>query len=99
MRDLWLVVGFQIHEGEEFAVVVEIFDVGGIEAHILHALAGIEGLFGGGAAAQVTDGDADGRFAAAGLMVGELQHLVEFTALGESRAFAELVDVNHGPEC
>jgi len=73
---LRLLERLHVHEGEEFAVVVQVLDDARLDANILDAVAGGEGHLARGPAAQVAHGDADGRVAATGLVVVVVQHLV-----------------------
>jgi predicted ATP-dependent serine protease len=63
---------------------------------VLHAVAGDERLLQNAAAAQVAHFRPNGGVAAARLVMGVLEHLVEVAVEFEGDAFAQIVDVDHG---
>ncbi len=90
-----LLVALGVHEVEQIAVGIQELRHVMIQADILHAVAGLEGFFDDVPGAQVADPRADGGVAAAGLVVGIFEHLIEPAVELEGYSLAQIIDVDH----
>ena len=66
-----------------------------VEADVLHAVAGLERFVQDVAVAQVAHFGADGGVAAAGFVVGVLDHLEQPAVELEGHSLAEVINVDH----